>query len=373
MRGIDQAKVDELLARARREVDDGLLPSCQVALAKDGEIVAFEAFGAATRDSRYVVFSATKGFVAGLVWLLMGEGALDPSMKIAELIPEFGTNGKDVITLDQVLLHTSGFPRAPLGPRDWSTRDGRLEAFARWRLNWDPGSRYEYHPTSAHWVLAELIDRATGGDYRQLLRERIVEPLGLPHFALGVPLEEQGDILELELRGEPATEEEFFEAIGVRGIDVGEATDEALMGFNTPEARVIGVPGAGGIGTAADLALYYQGVMHNQGGLWDPAVLADVTGTVRNTFPDPMTGQPASRSRGLLIASDDGKSVYRGMGHTVSPRAFGHNGAAGQIAWGDPETGLSFGYVTNGIDQHLLRQQRRGAGLSSRAAVCATA
>jgi CubicO group peptidase (beta-lactamase class C family) len=373
MRGIDQAKVDDLLARARREVDEGLLPSCQVALARDDELVVFEAFGDTTLDSRYVVFSTTKGFVAGLVWMLMGEGALDPSMKVAELIPEFGTNGKDVVTLDHVLLHTSGFPRAPLGPRDWAKRESRLEAFARWRLNWDPGTRFEYHPTSAHWVLAELIDRATGGDYRQLVRERIVEPLGLPHFALGVPLEDQGDILELELRGEPATEEEFMAAIGIPGIDVGEVTDKALMGFNTPEARVVGVPGAGGIGTAADLALYYQGVMHNSGGLWDPEVLADATGTVRNNFTDPMTGQPASRSRGLHIAGDDGKSAYRGMGHTVSPRAFGHDGAAGQIAWGDPETGLSFGYVTNGIDQHLLRQHRRTAGIASRAAVCASA
>ncbi|MDX6582938.1 MAG: hypothetical protein QOI10_2122, partial [Solirubrobacterales bacterium] len=54
----------------------------------------------------------------------------------------------------------------------------------------------------------------------------------------------------------------------------------------------------------------------------------------------------------------------------VSPKAFGHNGAAGQLAWGDPETGLSLAYCTNGIDRHTLRQGRRGVAISSLAAQC---
>ena len=60
------------------------------------------------------------------------------------------------------------------------------------------------------------------------------------------------------------------------------------------------------------------------------------------------------------------------MGRTVSPRAVGHNGAGGQIAWADPATGLSFAYVTNGLDQHILREPRRTTALASLAAVCAT-
>jgi CubicO group peptidase (beta-lactamase class C family) len=60
------------------------------------------------------------------------------------------------------------------------------------------------------------------------------------------------------------------------------------------------------------------------------------------------------------------------MGRTVSPRAVGHNGARGQIAWGDPTTGLSFGYCTNGLDQHVLRENRRTTALGSLAALCVT-
>jgi CubicO group peptidase (beta-lactamase class C family) len=139
------------------------------------------------------------------------------------------------------------------------------------------------------------------------------------------------------------------------------------MMFTRPENRAVGVPGAGGVMRAADLALYYQAIMHDDGAIWDPAVLADVTGNVRNRFVDPMTRTPTSRTLGLVTAGDDGFAAVRGFGHTTSPRAFGHGGAAGQIAWGDPETGLSFGFCTNGNDIDLLRQWRRGVALSSRA------
>ena len=80
---------------------------------------------------------------------------------------------------------------------------------------------------------------------------------------------------------------------------------------------------------------------------------------------------PINRTRGLVVAGDDGRSHLRGMGRTVSPAAFGHNGAAGQVAWADPATGLSFCYLTNGRDLNVLREHRRTTAVSSLAAVCA--
>ena len=82
-------------------------------------------------------------------------------------------------------------------------------------------------------------------------------------------------------------------------------------------------------------------------------MLADATGNVRNTFPDPQTGVPANRALSIVVAGDDGKAAMRGFGHTVSPAAFGHDGAGGQIAWADPESGVSFVWLTNGLDRHL--------------------
>ncbi len=369
--GFDPAAIAELRARAAREIDAGLLPSCQFALARDGRVAWFETLGDAVAGSRYVIFSATKTLVAAATWLLMGEGRLDPAERVAGIIPEFAASGKDAITVEQVMLHTSGFPRAPLGPPAWAERDRRLEAFARWRCNWEPGTRFEYHPTSAHWVLAEIIERRGGDDYRAFIRRRILEPLGLRRLRLGrLPGDEPfTDVNELLAVGAPPTPDELEAVLGVRELPLSDVTTEALLGFNDPGARDVGVPGGGGIATAADLALFYQAVLHNAADLWDAGVLADVTGRVRNTMPDYL-GTPANRALGAVVAGDDGKSHLRGMGHGVSPRAFGHNGAGGQIAWADPATGVSFCYLTNGLDEHVIREARRTSGIASRAAQC---
>ena len=369
--GIDAGRLEELRTRVRREGDAGLLPSCQFALARDGRFAAFETVGNAGLGTRYVIFSATKAFVASAAWLLIGEGSLDIERRVADYIPEFATNGKDVVTVEQVMLHTSGFPRAPLGPPAWAERDRRLEAFARWRLNWEPGTEHEYHPTSAHWVLAELIERISGRDYRDFIHERVTGALGLPRV-IGVPPSDQDDIAELSLRGEPASPDELEAIFGVPELPVTEVTDAALLSFNRPDVRAVGVPGGGGVATAATVALFYQALLHNPDELWDPDVLADATGRVRNTFPDLLAlGAPANRALGVVVAGDDGNANRRGFGHTQSPRTFGHNGAGGQIAWADPDSGLSFCYLTNGRDVNPIREGRRSIGISSRAAVCA--
>ncbi|MGZ8764025.1 MAG: serine hydrolase, partial [Acidimicrobiia bacterium] len=216
------------------------------------------------------------------------------------------------------------------------------------------------------WVLAEIIERVTGTDFRDVVQQRVTDPAGLPRV-LGIPEAEQDGIVAFENRGEPPSPDALEAALGIRELPVTEVTDDALMMITRPENRALGIPGGGGVMRAADLALYYQAIIHDDGAIWDPAVLADATGNVRNTFVDPMMGTPTRRTLGLVTAGDDGLAAVRGFGHTTSPRAFGHGGAAGQIAWGDPETGLSFAFCTNGNDLDLLRQWRRGVALSSRA------
>jgi CubicO group peptidase (beta-lactamase class C family) len=370
MVSLDVSAVDALLDRARREVDSGLLPACQLALALDGKVVVHEAIGAAGLDTRFTIFSATKPFVASVIWQLIGEGLVDPARPVQDYLPSFGANDKEAITVEQVMLHTSGFPRAPLGPGRWDTHESRAQAFGEWRCNWEPGTQFEYHPTSAHWVLAEIIHAVTGEDHTVALRRRVLEPLGLTHFGLGVDPSDQDNIADLVLTGEPPTPDELEAALGVRQLDVGEVTDDALMSMNAPPARRVGLPGGGALSTAGDVALFYQALLHDPVGLWDPVVLDDVKTNVRNRFPDPLLGHPANRTLGLILAGDDGRSNLRGMGRTVSPGTFGHNGAAGQVAWADPATGLSFCYLTNGRDRNTLREHRRTTSLASLAANC---
>src|SRR6478672_2349466 len=202
--GIDTEALAELVARVQREIDEGRIPSAQLAFARHGKLAVWITLGDALPESRYVIFSSTKPVVASAMWILIGEGAIDVSRTVASLIPEFATNGKDGITVEQVMLHTSGFPRAPFASLDWDDRDRRLARFSSWRCNWEPGSRYEYHPTSAHWVLAEIIERCTGGDFRTFVRERIIEPLGLTGLQVGVPAAQQADINDLVRTGAPA-------------------------------------------------------------------------------------------------------------------------------------------------------------------------
>ena len=77
--GIDESALAELVARAQREIDEGHIPSCQIAFARDGELVVWLTLGAAAEESRYVIFSSTKPVVASAMWILMGEGAIDVS------------------------------------------------------------------------------------------------------------------------------------------------------------------------------------------------------------------------------------------------------------------------------------------------------
>jgi len=366
---LDSARIEELSARVQREIDDGLLPSCQIAVGLDGEVVHAEAFGDVTNDTRYAIFSCTKALIAAVMWQLIAEGRVRPGDTVASHFPEFAANNKGAITIEQVMTHTSGFPRAPLGPPKWSDRQWRIDKMSSWRVNWEPGTRFEYHPTSAHWVLGEIIERLDGRDYRESVRARVLEPLGLQRLTLGVEAGQQRDIADLAIVGEEPSADELEAAFGLRTFDRGEVTPALLLGFNDSGARAAGIPGGGAISNAADVALLYQALVHNPGGLFDADMLADGTGNIRCTLPDPMTGVAANRTLGLIGAGTDGKAAFRSMGHNVSPRAFGHAGAAGQIAWADPDTGISFCFLTNGIELNFLREARRTSGIASRAAL----
>ena len=372
--GAEATKVDALLQRAHRDIDEGLLPSCQIALARHGRLIATRTLGEATPRTRYLVFSCTKILTAAALWLVIGDRLVGRDSRVADLVPEFGTNGKDAVTVEHLLTHTGGFPLAPFAPAEWEDRQRRLDRFAQWRLDWEPGSRFQYHPTSGHWVLAEILERVTGQDLRSFVHARLTEPFGLPGLRLGVPEGQQDDIAELVPVGALPAPEELEAITGIVGLDpaqVGDVTEEELLAFNTPEYRAVGVPAGGAVGTAADLAMFLQALMQNRAGTFDPETLRAGTAEILCELVDPMVGVPSNRTLGLVLAGGDGQSSMRGFGHTVTPAAFGHMGAGGQIAWADPGTGLSFVYLTNGLDRNPISMGRRGSSLGNRAGVCA--
>ncbi|MEE2703075.1 MAG: serine hydrolase domain-containing protein [Myxococcota bacterium] len=381
--GVDPVRLEALFERAEREVREGLLPSCQIALARAGKIAGMRSFGqvsqqgrpaAATDETLYVMFSATKGITSAAAWLLIQEGKLSVDERVADVIPEFGTHGKQEIRIEQLFTHTAGFPHAPYPPAEWHDRERRLERFSRWRLNWEPGSRFEYHPTSSMWVIAELIEQRSGVPYREFVRQRIAEPLGLDDLWVGLPREQHARLADILHVGQELTPQEL-EQLGLPPAPETEVTEEALQAFNRPELREAGVPGGGGVATAADLALFYQallGALRPEAGepTWHADTIEDACRVRNPELTEPLLGKRVNRGLGIIVAGDADRN-FRGFGHTGSERMFGHGGAGGQIAWCDPESGISLAYLTNGIDRHAIRQARRGVGISSRAADCA--
>jgi CubicO group peptidase (beta-lactamase class C family) len=384
--GLDPAAIDALVARAQASIDAGDIPSCQLALARHGRLAFMATLGRVTCQGRpvvptnetlYAVFSCTKGLMAAAAWILMEDELLDPRRRVADLVPAFATNGKEVVTIEQLYLHTCGFPGAPFSPLDWEDRARRLERFARWRVEWEPGSRFVYHPTASMWVAAEVIERLSGLDYRAFVRARIAEPLGLPELRIGVPDAEHARIADVVYSGTGPSRDELLAAGWPAELPKTDVSEEAILGLNTPEVRRIGLPGGGAIATAGDLALFYQALVSDGCGTPGTRILRDETiarGCKVRThgLTDPVFGTPINRGLGVVVAGDTGRAA-RGYGPTGSARMFGHNGAGGQIAWADPETGLSFAFCTNGFDRNALRQARRTVALSARAAACVPA
>ncbi len=371
--GIDPGRLQALLNRAKQEVEEGLLPSCQIAIARNGKLVAFETFGNATNDSLYCIFSSTKGITSAAAWLLIQDGSLDVTRKVTEVIPEFADNGKQDVTIEQLFTHTSGFPHAPFRPTDWNDTQRRLERYSKWRLNWEPGSRFEYHPTSSMWVIAEIIERLAGQSFSSFVRERISMPLNLPDLWVGCPEGQHHRITEIMHVGDALTSEDYAK-LGVPEPPVTEVTEDALTAFNTADIRLMGVPGGGGIMSAAEIALFYQGLFgntHTSEKLWSQETLNTVLQVRTGSLVDQLTDIPVNRALGVSISGDENRN-FRGFGHLNSPLAFGHAGAGGQIGWMDPQTGISLGYCTNGHDRNRIRQGRRGVSLSNRAAQCAS-
>lgn len=373
--GIDSEKLERVFARAKRDVDQGVLPGCQVAVARNGRVAGMRNFGVAVQggsekaisdETLFAIFSCTKAIVAVAIWQILFEDKLIRlDEKVADIIPEFGANGKEVVTLEQVLLHTGGFPYSFYVPVP-DERSRLLDAFASWKLDWEPGSRYEYHAESAHWVLAEVIFRRTGTDYREFLRSRVLDPMGLTELFVGLPPQFDARVADIQYVGE------MIEPPGGWGL----VTPEHILAFNLPQVRQVGIPGGGGIGTAADLALFYQALL-NGGETVDgrqvvrPETIAAGTKVrTKEYHRDPALDIPINRGLSIQVAGGDGNAYLRGFGRVASPNTFGHAGAGGQMAWGDPQSGISLGYCTQAFSDWMTTG-RRVTAISSLAAGCA--
>lgn len=343
MTGLDRRALNALRDRARQDCETELayggVEGCQFALAHKGEILWEEGFGAAKAGTPILLLSITKTVLEAALWKLFEDG-LDPATRVIDHIPDFMDGVAPEITIEMIETHLGAFASQKLDFPDCRNRETRLAAFRAWRPEGTPGAYYEYSPINGAWVLAEIIERVSGQDYRAYLRSAVLEPLNL------------ASINKVSLGESEAAQVRTLKHLNFMN---GWTPDPALRqpmgyGLDTIEGLAVGTPGAGGVGTATGVALLYQAYLHNPNGLWNDAILEDARTATRVHRPD-RAGRPIMRTRSFVQAGAREERYGERMffGDAVSALAFGHQGQGGQIAWCDPQTGLSFSYLTNTV------------------------
>ncbi|HTV88412.1 MAG TPA: serine hydrolase domain-containing protein [Stellaceae bacterium] len=317
----------------REHIEQARYPGAQIALARHGRLALFRTYGdakteggrvAATGDTLFLLFSQTKVLTSAAVWTLVEEGRLSFMDRIADHLPEFAGRGKGEITLQQVMTHQGGFPSGDVSRESWADHARMRAEVCDFSLDWTPGSRLQYHPRAAHLVQAMVIEAVTGRDYRDVIRDNVLAPLGLASDVfVGVPAGQQARCAD---------------------------TDAAEPRDNSPEFKAAGMPSGGGYATARGMAAFYQ-MLLGQGRLGDvrlfsPRLVAYVTKNHTGDRGDAqMDGIPMHRGLGPHVRGDSDR--IRGLGTLAAPQTFGHGGAGTSYSWADPTSGVSFTYLTN--------------------------
>ena len=345
--GFSQPPLDHLDALIRSHIEEGRYPGAQIALARHGKLALFRSYGnakteggtvPATNESLFLLFSQTKVITSAALWTLVEEGKVSFMDRVADHLPEFAARGKGDITLHEVMTHRGGFPSAGVSQATWADHARMRTEVCDFSLEWTPGSRLHYHGQAAHLVQAMVIEAATGQDYRDVIRTRITEPLGLDKdIMVGVPSDQQGRCAD------------------TYGRDARE---------NTADFRAAGLPSGGGYATARGMVAFYQ-MLGNGGRLGDvrvfsPRLLSYVARNHTAEMPDQaMTMIPMHRGLGPHVRGESDR--IRGLGTIGAPGTFGHGGVGSSYSWVDPSSGVSFTYLTNFVSPdpwHTLRLDR---------------
>ncbi len=337
--GLDPAKLEQACDIVESHIAGEFHPGAQLAVARHGKLVLDRCFGlASVEPSRAVdestlfpLFSNTKVITAAAVWTLVEEGKLRFSDRVAEHVPGFEAHGKNGVTVAHLLTHQAGFPGAEVAPECFMDHQQLRRAVCDFQLEWQPGSRLSYHRTSAHWVVAVLIEAITGADFRDEIRKRVIAPLGLTEeMFLGLP--ENEDRRTATMYSPRSNDGWPLEPIETTSL-----------------FKRAGIPGGGGYATARAMNVFYQ--MMAQGGMWNgrrvvsPRMVEFVTRDFTGDLVDDYTGYAMHRGLGPFCR---GHSLsVRGLGAIAHPRTFGHSGVGTSYCWADPTSGVSFAFLSN--------------------------
>lgn len=291
----------------------------------------------------FLIYSASKPFVALLVHLLAERGQIRLDDPVATYWPEFDQQGKGAITIRHVLQHRAGIPitggllATMVHMHDWRKSVRYAE---RAKPQWPAGQVAAYHFISYGFILGELVQRVTGRPLREVLSSELLEPLGLTDIYLGLP-----------------------DNALTRAIPVVASHNSELINqwqFNRRRIRQAVIPAANISSNAGQLARFYQ--MLVRGGELDgvrvlqPATISEARRPSSDGAIDAFMKRPVRWSQGFQLGGPgaDPRDVARIMGMASGPETFGHAGNASCLTWADPARGLVLVYLSNiqsGVDQ----------------------
>jgi CubicO group peptidase (beta-lactamase class C family) len=351
LQGAVQAAADQMVACG---AETGL----QVAVRYHGRVVAQVVSGVA--DPRtgaevrpgtlFYAASTAKGVAASLAHVLAERGDLSYDLRVADVWPEFGSHGKDRITVRHILLHTAGLPGLPAGTTveqlcDWDYMCAVLAVELPW---WEPGTRFGYHALTFGFLLGETMRRVTGQTVTALLRELLTGPLGIEdEIFFAVPRR-----LLPRVARQPC-------AVAPPDPPPGSALYQAMppaLGSvaafaNRDDVLVCDIPSVGTM-TARGAALVYSALLGDVGGvaLVSPGRLAEMTAIAFSGMDEVM---------GFRIAWAFGYSPDRPGVPSRRGSTFGMVGANGSAAYADIDSGVAVAVMRNGASQGDLTAAAR--------------
>jgi uncharacterized protein YbbC (DUF1343 family) len=329
--GMDSGGLGQIDRMVAEGLESKRMCGCVVLVGRRGKTVFLKAYGyrqvepsrvGMTTDTVFDLASLTKPIAtATSVMILVERGELRLEDRVAKHLPEFGQNGKQDITVLQLLTHQGGMTADnPLA--DYA--DGPQKAWQRifaLKPRLPPGCKFVYSDVG-YLVLGELVRRVSGKDLHEFSRERIFRPLGMT---------DSGYLPDASLRCRAAPTEKRNAAVGGYGLRTYPPPRWIQGEVHDPRAYLLGgIAGHAGLfSTAEDLAVYAQ-MMLGGGQLGGVRILSQKT-VAAMTRPYQVPGG----FRGLGWDIQTGYSSNRGR--SFSSRAFGHGGFTGTVMWIDPE------------------------------------
>jgi CubicO group peptidase (beta-lactamase class C family) len=324
--------------------------------------IANERTGQAWDESTLqLVFSTTKGIAATCIARLVQAGKLSYDDTVATHWPEFAANGKEQITVGQMLNHQAGLigVDAPLDFDQIMAVTPVIESLQEQVPMWEPGTAHGYHAITYGWLAGELLARVDSRRIGQYVQEELAAPLGLDMW-IGLPESEEERVSRLELAplpDDPALLEHLGklyarDAYGYKALALdGRISTAGDNHFNSRAVHATEMPGANGITNARSLARMYA------------ATIGEVDG-VRLLARDTMNLARTQRVNGddltLLVPSRFGAGYWLHDSSTpmIQDGSFGHPGAGGSLAYANPELGIGYGYVMNKMGSALTGDLR---------------